>query len=226
MSAMTLLIFAAVAFVVTHLGLAGPMRHALVRMLGEKGYMLLYSLIAFASIGAMAHFYGEARATANPLWGVNEFVWVPASIVMWVACILFLGSLRKNPAFPHPGAERMRFPEKAKGVYAITRHPMMWAFALWGLVHLLVNPTLPSFMISAAIVIVALAGAAAQDERKALTTGEPFRDWQQRTAFVPFTKGFDFPDRFSFYGGTVLFFGATLAHKWLADMPAGFWRYF
>ena len=225
MSPMTGLIFASVAFVVTHLGLSGPMRHGLLRPLGEKGFMLVYSLVALACMVAMAHFYGPAREGALILWGVNEWVWVPASMVMWVACILFLGSLRRNPAFPHPGAQPQQFPEKAVGVYAITRHPMMWAFALWAIVHALVNPTLPSFMISAAIAIVALAGSAAQDERKALTIGEPFRDWKARTAFVPFTRGFDFPDRFSFYGGTLLFFAATLAHKWLADMPAGFWRY-
>lgn len=226
MSAMTLLTFASVAFVVTHLGLAGPARHGLVSRLGRKGYQLAYSVVAFLAVGTMAHFYSEARETANPLWGVNPWIWTPASMVMWVACILFMGSLRGNPVLVHPGATRMEFPSKAKGVYAITRHPMMWAFALWGIVHLAVNPTLPSFMISAAIVIVALAGAAAQDERKALTIGEPFRDWQARTAFVPFSKGFDYPDRFSFYGGTILFFGATLAHKWLGSMPAGFWRYF
>lgn len=225
MSDFSLLILATAGFVVTHLGLAGPMRHGLVSRLGEKGYLAVYSLVAFAMLGAMGHFYGAARAAgAAPLWGVNEWTWVPASMAMWIACILFLGSLRGNPALPNPGGIPA-YPDRARGVYAITRHPMMWAFAIWGFVHAVVNPTLPSFMLAAGIVIVALAGAAAQDERKALTVGEPFREWKARTAFVPFTRGFDFPDRFSFYGGTLLFLGATLAHKWLANMPAGFWRY-
>nr|WP_276591799.1 NnrU family protein [Sphingomicrobium nitratireducens] len=201
------------------------MRHSLVRMLGEKGHLLVYSLVAFATLGAAGHFYGEVQGDAVPLWTPGIGIWLPASILMWIGSILFVGSLRRNPAFPQPGVAAPRMPDKAKGVYAITRHPMMWAFAIWAGVHVAVNPTLPSFMMSAAIGIVALAGAAAQDERKALTIGPEFRDWMARTAFVPFAKGVDYPDRFATYGGTILFLGVTFAHRWFDAMPAGFWRW-
>jgi uncharacterized membrane protein len=32
------------------------------------------------------------------------------------------------------------------GVFRVTRHPMMWGIALWGLSHMLVAPRMDSFL--------------------------------------------------------------------------------
>src|SRR3546814_12126735 len=67
-----------------------------------------------------------------PLWAVDDPLWALASLIVLVASILFMGSLVGNPALPAPGAAAtaQRAP---RGVFAITRHPMMWGFALWEL---------------------------------------------------------------------------------------------
>jgi uncharacterized membrane protein len=51
-------------------------------------------------------------------------------------------------------------------VFAVTRHPMMWAFALWGVCHIAVYPVAANIIVAAAIIILALAGAALQDGKK------------------------------------------------------------
>ena len=45
---------------------------------------------------------------------------------------------------PGRGSRSTRIDEP-RGVFAITRHPMMWGFALWALVHAIVNPTPPAW---------------------------------------------------------------------------------
>ena len=63
-------------------------------------------------------------------------------------------------------------PDEARGVYAITRHPMMWAFALWALCHIVVYPQLANIVVAVAIICLALGGAAAQDRKKGMLQPE------------------------------------------------------
>ena len=107
---------------------------------------------------------------------------------MWLGSVLFIGSLRRNPAFPRPGKPIERIDEP-RGVYAITRHPMMWGFALWALVHAIVNPTLASLILSAAIAFLALVGAAVQDAKKEKLLGDVWRDWQVADQLRPLSAG-------------------------------------
>ena len=136
---------------------------------------------------------------------------------MWLGSVLFVGSFMGNPALP--GA---RGPSGGpKGVFAITRHPMMWGFALWAAVHLAVLGMPKTFVFDGAIILLALVGAAMQDRKKAGLMGEAWHEWTAQTAFVPFTRGVANPGAVALVGGTLLFFLAT----WLHPMPAGFWRW-
>ena len=72
-----------------------------------------------------------------------------------------------------------------------------------------------------AIVLLALAGAAGQDSKKARQLGEDWHDWTAQTAFVPFTRGIGNPGAVALIGGTILFFAAT----WLHPYHVGFWRW-
>jgi hypothetical protein len=71
------------------------------------------------------------------------------------------------------------------------------------------------------ILLLALAGSAGQDAKKAKLRGEEWHEWTAQTAFIPFTRGVANPGVVAFVGGTLLFFLATWAHP----VPAGFWRW-
>jgi uncharacterized membrane protein len=220
------LILASAGFVGTHFAMSHPLRAGMVRMLGQRGFALVYSLVSIALLWAMSRFYGSAADQApQAYWDAGQAGWVAATLLMWLGSILFVGSLRRNPAFPNPGKPLTRIGE-AQGVFGITRHPMMWAFAIWALVHAIVLPTAASLVVSAAIAILALVGAAGQDKKKALLVGDPWRDWVRRTAFLPFGRGFASPGGFAFIGGTLLWLAATLAHGALGYRPAGIWAFF
>lgn len=226
MSPIGCLAAASAAFVGTHFLLSHPLRARVVARLGERGFALLYTAVALFTLYLMIHFYGAAAdAAPAPLWEAGEAGLIAATLLMWLGSILFVGSLRRNPAFPRPGAPVKNI-DPPRGVFAITRHPMNWGFALWAVVHMIANATLASLIISGAIFILAIGGSVGQDRKKEKLLGEVWRDWKARTAFVPFTRGFALPDVFAIAGGTLLWLGATFAHGALGYRPAGIWHWF
>ena len=226
MSNLGLLSLSGAAFVGTHFAMSHPLRAALVRRLSERGFLLVYVAVALLTFWGISHFYGPALAEAPaPLWQAGAAGWIAATLLMWAGSILFVGSLRKNPAFPSGGTAVTRI-GAPRGVFAITRHPMMWGFASWALVHIIVNPTAASLVVSATIAILALGGAAGQDIKKARLIGAPWIEWKAATAFAPFGKGFALPDGVALIGGTLLWLAATYAHGALGYRPAGVWAFF
>ena len=225
MTGMMGLVLGAIAFVGTHVLMSHPLRAPMVGALGEKMFSLTYVVVSFATLYLMVHFYHRAFADSPAvLWDAGSVGWIAGTVLMWIGSILFVGSLKSNPAFPTGGKPVTRI-GAASGVFAITRHPMMWGFAIWALVHVIVNPTPAAIVVSAAIAILALGGAAGQDAKKEKLVGEPWRDWKSRTSFVPFGRGFASPGGFALIGGTLLWLAATWAHGALGFRPAGIWAF-
>jgi len=210
------LFFSAIAFVGTHFLLSHPLREPLVRSVGEGPFRGIYSLVAIATFGAMIRFYGVIGDEPQ-LWAPGEASWIAGAVLMWLGSILFVGSFVGNPALP--GA---RGPKGGpKGVFAITRHAMMWGFASWAIVHLMVVATPKALVFDGAILFLAGVGAALQDRKKAGLMGEAWHEWTAQTAFWPFTRGIANPGAFALVGGTLLFLVAT----WLHPVPVGTWRW-
>ena len=209
------LALAAAAFVGTHFALSHPLRADLVARLGERRFQGLYSLVAVVTFAAMIWAYGKV-GRQQPMWSIGEAGWIAATILMWFASILLVGSFVGNPALP--GARRV---SAARGVLAITRHAMMWSFALWAIVHLLLVATPKAALLDGAILVLALGGAAGQDSKKRKLMGARWHEWSAQTAFVPFGRGLKSPGGFALIGGTLLFLLAT----WLHSVPVGLWRW-
>ena len=135
MSGLGCLAIASAAFVGSHFLLSHPLRGPFVARLGERRFQLLYSVVALVTFGVMIWVY-HRLGDQTPLWSVGEGGWIIAEILMWLASIFLAGSFVGNPALP--GARRVKAPS---GMLAITRHPMMWSFAIWAVVHLAVVAT-------------------------------------------------------------------------------------
>lgn len=226
---MSMVMIAAIAFVGTHFLLSHPLRAPIVGRVGEKGFLALYSLVAFATLGWLVAAY-RSEAVTNMLWPVGDGLWAIATIVMLLASVLLMGSLIGNPAMPDP-AGAVQVPAQAKGVFAVTRHPMLWAFALWGLSHILVYPVAKNIIVALAILILSLVGAALQDRKKERLQPEQWREWVAKTSYWPFAAIAAGRARFGQFGahalagGVVLWLAATWAHMPLAGRAAGIWRW-
>jgi len=210
------LLLSAILFVGLHFLLSHPVRGPLVRAVGEGPFRGIYSLIALLTFGAMIYFYRKC-GREPPLWDAGQAGWISGSLLMWLAAILFVGSFVGNPALV--GARGPR--GGPQGVLAITRHPMMWSFAIWAVVHLTLIAMPKAIVFDGAIILLALVGALAQDRKKASSIGEAWHEWTAQTAFVPFTRGIAYPGTVASVGGTLLFLIATWAHP----IPAGIWRW-
>lgn len=209
----------AAAFVATHFLLSHPLRASLVRRLGERGFAAAYSAVALATFVPMVLARRNVGPEA-PLWALPEWAWWLAALIVWIASVLFIGSFRRNPAIVNVGAGPVQIGEPA-GVFWITRHPMMWGFALWAAAHMLVNPEPSALAIASAILVLALGGAAGQDRKKQRLIGDQWVTWEQRTSFVPFARGLASPGVFALAAGTILFAAAT----WLHPLPVGPWAW-
>ncbi|MGB7655205.1 MAG: NnrU family protein [Novosphingobium sp.] len=222
---LTILVAAALTFIGTHFALSHPFRAPLVKRLGAGGFMGLYSLVALASFAWMALAFRAVPPGAMPWWnGSGDVAWALASAVMLVASVLLVGSLRGNPALPDPRAAELAR-HTPRGIFVVTRHPMMWSFALWGASHLLVSPTPRVAVLTFAIAFLALIGSRLQDTKKMQQMGESWSIWERHTSFQPQLCGLPKAGLVPWLGGTALWLGATWLHGLLIGMPAGLWRW-
>jgi uncharacterized membrane protein len=226
---MSELVLALVAFVGTHFLLSHPLRAALSARLGGSGFQILYTVVALATLFWVYVAYAAAPRGVD-LWPVGEGLWAVATLLMLIASILLAGSLIGNPAMPAPGANKAAR-QPARGVFAITRHPMMWSFAIWALVHALVAPYTASLVLTGFIAFLALVGSLGQDRKKSVVMGESWRDWSSRTSFFPFANQFSgrtpwptaWPGRTAVLGGFAIWLLATYLHLMLGGPLAGIW---
>ncbi len=225
----TMMVALAVAlFVGSHLLLSHPLRAPLVKALGNGGFTGVYAVVALASLWWISKTYKAAPITP-PLWEVGDGLWALGSVIMLIASVLLVGSLIGNPAMP--GMVKTA-PTEARGVYAVTRHPMLWSFALWGLAHIIVYPIAANLIVAGGIAAFSLVGAAALDAKKAKLVPELWTPWKRVTSYAPFQAIAEGRATFGGFrphdlaGGAVIWLAATWAHIPAAGIPAGIWRWF
>lgn len=227
MDAMTSLALASGAFVGTHFLLSHPLRAPLVKALTPMGFMIVYAVVAFGTLGWMSQAFNHAPSTP-PLWEVGEAIWGTVTLVMLLASLLLMGSLIGNPALPGPAMPTAPTP---RGVFTITRHPMMWAFALWGVCHIAVYPIVANIIVAIAIIVLALVGSLLQDAKKAVLQPDMWPAWAARTSWFPFAAIASGKTRLGGFrphdwaGAIVLWLAATWAHIPGAGIAAGIWRW-
>ena len=141
---------AAAAFLATHFISSTPLRGVLVKAAGEKAYLALYSLLAFATLGWMIWAYN--RAPLEPMWvGLR---WLPAVVLPFAFILLACGLLSRNPTIV--GAEKLiRSSDPARGIIRVTRHPMMWGFILWSGSHVLARGELMATIFFGSFLVLA-----------------------------------------------------------------------
>lgn len=220
---MIMLAIALAAFVGTHFAMSHPLRAPMVAAFGKKGFELAYVIVSFVTLGWAAHQFGEAPY-GMPLWPVGDGLWIASTVIMFAASILLAGSFIGNPALPTGVSEQLAA-KPARGVFTITRHPMMWSFALWSVAHVLVSPRPAVILLCAAIAFLALGGAAGQDVKKRVLMGNAWSDWSARTSYWPFAKGAGWPGTVALVGGTVIWLAASWAHPLMGAPIAGVWRW-
>lgn len=217
---------ASVFFVGSHFLLSHPLRRRLVARWGEKGFAGLYSLIALIGFGWMIWEYGGAPRGAY-FWAPSDAIWIVASLLTILAAILFVGSFKGNPALPDPDGDVIRTlaAKVPTGVFRVTRHPMMWGFALWGIAHILVAARSDSMVFNGSLVFLALVGAWAQDRKKEAALGDAWAKWEMQTSYLPRLSQLAKVEPRILLIGLLFWLAATWAHDVFGNYGAGLYRW-
>ncbi len=216
------LIAANIAFVGTHFAMSHPLRSPLVRMLGAGGFQIAYSLVSFATLGWV--YFAFIAAPPADLPGSGEIGWIIATLLTLPAMILLAGSFAGNPALPSPKAEAQALAEP-KGVFRVTRHPMMWSFGLWAASHMVLFWSTRTMITAAAMGFLALVGAKMQDRKKEALMGESWAQWESKTSYWPRWGQLFSVGAVPMIAGTVLWLAGSWLHLWQAGIPAGVWKW-
>jgi len=216
------LIAANIAFVGTHFAMSHPLRKAMVNALGAGGFQAAYSLVSLATLGWV--YFAFTAAPPADLPGSGEAGWIAATLITLPAMILLAGSLIGNPALPTPMAEAQARAEP-KGVFIVTRHPMMWGIGLWALSHLVLFWSLRTMVTALAIGTLALVGAKFQDAKKEVLMGDAWAAWESKTSYWPRWGKLLGVGAVPLLVGTALWLAFSWVHLWRAGIPAGVWRW-
>lgn len=217
---MILLAFAMFLFVGTHFLMSHPLRAAMVARLGETGFLAVYSLVSLALLVWAAILYGGAPE--HPLWFQYFWVIMGGHVVMMFACILFAGSLMtRNPALAGAGG-LLQSMDGPRGIMRVTRHPMMWGFALWAAAHIAMTGQLSTLIFAGGIAFLALVGAKAQDAKKRDLMGNDWMEWQRATRFAP---SLAWPGIAPILAGLVLYAVLVWLHPIALGQTTLFWEF-
>jgi uncharacterized membrane protein len=184
MTAFVPLLAFALAWFAIHPGIAGSsLRWALVERMGEKRFRGLFSLLSAGCLTGLVWSY--SRAPFYPLWFAPRAVFHVPLVIVPIAFVLFVGAF----TVPNPtsvAAERvLARPEPARGVLRITRHPFLWAVALWGLAHGLVNGDVASLLFFGSLTATALVGTRDIDAKRQRTNPEEWEKYRSVTSNPP-----------------------------------------
>jgi|TARA_B100000315_G_scaffold259652_1_gene316521 uncharacterized membrane protein len=178
------LLIATLAFVGGHFVMSSaPVRDPLVAKIGERGFTGVFSLVAAATIYWMVTAYSDASHIAY---------WEPPTAIkhlnlsfMIIATIFILAALTpKNPTMAGSGSNQLA--NGPRGIFRITRHPMMWGAALWGILHVLANGDLAALIFFGGFAVLAIFGTVLIDRRKARLYGEDWQAFAAKSSHIPF----------------------------------------
>jgi uncharacterized membrane protein len=176
------------AFTGSHLGLASVRVEPKLRArLGAPAFLGLYSLVALALFVPLVTIYFGNRHAGPWLWvvPVGPVLRGLLYLGMTLGIVLAVGSLlRPSPASLVPNA-----PAEVRGVYRVTRHPLVLGLGLVWALHLIPNASTADVAFFGGFLAFSLAGAWHQDARKLHAGDEKFHHFHAATSFLPFGRG-------------------------------------
>lgn len=179
------LLLASLAFTGGHFMLsAAPIRGSVAGAIGEGPFRAIYSVLMIAALAWMISAYNAAPY--QRVWDVGLFGPPVILIVMYFATFFFLCSVTtRNPTLVGMDALHHEV-APGKGVYAIVRHPMLAAFALWSGAHLFVRGDIAAILFFGGFWALATFGMVHIDNRRRANADDAWRAFEAGTCRTPF----------------------------------------
>jgi uncharacterized membrane protein len=175
-------IAALLTFLALHIIPAIPgLRGRVVAAIGRRTYLIVYSLVSILALAWL--FHAALRLDFIALWQPAAWqAWVTVALTPIGFFLLVAGLLSPNPA-----SISLRNPELPAGaISTITRHPVLWGFALWAGSHLVPNGDLRSLLLFGALFAFAVLGMVTTDRRARRRLGDQWPTIARTTSILPF----------------------------------------
>lgn len=181
---LTELIIASALFVGGHVLMsAAPLRGPLRAKLGAGPFQGLYSMIAIGTLVWMSFAYFGAPDVT--LWEAHTAVrHLLLSLMLLIFIAVAASFTPASPASiwaPDPGLE-----DGPRGLFRITRHPLMWATGLWALLHLAATGSGRGIVFFGALALLALLGPLLIERRKVRELGDAWTAYCAASSYIPF----------------------------------------
>jgi uncharacterized membrane protein len=180
-NAMPLLIVAALLWIALHLGLAGTsLRGMVVRLTGDWAFRGVFSVLSIVVLVFLVRAWSVAPTSL--LWVAPVWLRWVLVLAMLPAFVLLVASVSvRNPTMIGPEDGGVQVP---RGIIRVTRHPMLWSFAIWAGVHIVGNGDTAAIVFFGAFLVTALAGMPSIDAKLA---GQDPASWQALSAVTSIT---------------------------------------
>jgi uncharacterized membrane protein len=159
-------------------------REWLIRHIGKAFYLAAYSVLS--TILFIWLIVAVGRAPYLVLWPFAPWqLWIPSVVMPFVCLLLAFGMAIPNP-LSIASRNDARFDPDRLGIAGVTRHPMLWAAALWAIAHIVPNGDLAHVLLFGLFGAFSLVGMLAIDARKQRMLGAA--EWHRlshRTSQVP-----------------------------------------
>jgi uncharacterized membrane protein len=168
------------------IGSSIPVRTFASNRIGTLGFKAIYSLVALATFIPLCYFYFTHRHAGYRLYTSGYFIELLAQFLMLGAIIVLLQGLVTANPMTTMAELTGRVVRNGQGIQRITRHPQNFAFALFGLAHLLANPYVGDWLFFGGFIVYGILSAMHQDRRQFATGTDEVRQFLADTSAVPF----------------------------------------
>ena len=168
------------------IGSSTPVRTFAIKRIGSPGFKAIYSLVALATFVPLCYFYFTHRHAGILLYTAGYSITLLAQFLMLGAIIVLLQALVTANPMTTMGELTGRIVSNGQGIQRITRHPQNFAFALFGLAHLLANAYVGDWIFFGGFVVYGIVSAIHQDRRQQATGSVQVKQFLADTSAIPF----------------------------------------
>jgi len=178
-------ILAFALFFLSHIIPVRPtIREWLIRHIGKALYLAAYSVLSIILFVWLIVAVG--RAPYLPLWQFAPWQkWIPNLAMPFVCLLLAFGIAAPNPLSIASRNDESFDPDRP-GIAGVTRHPVLWAGALWAIAHAVPNGDLAHVLLFGLFGAFSIVGMLAIDARNQRVLGAAnWRRLSHRTSQFP-----------------------------------------
>lgn len=213
---------AIILFIMAHLlPMQTSIKRGLIEKMGQVAFIVIYSL---QSTLFLIWIYISYRATPYiQIWPRYEWAtWIPV-IGMPFALLLIVAGLTSPNPFSLGWNLRGYDPHKP-GIVSITRHPLFWGLALWGILHIPANGDAATVILFLTFSIFSLFGTISlEHKRQQQYSPELWIEWSLGRSNIPFMGSGEIDAQNIGWSRVVatslLYLILTLIHPYFLDVP-------